>query len=59
MHGQQPVAQGVDRRESSRVARARWVAVLGIANGGGFTATGIAQAIPAAVVIGGAIVWFL
>jgi len=33
--------------------------VLGIANGGGFTATGIAQAIPAAVVIGGAIVWFL
>ena len=33
--------------------------VLGIANGGGFTATGIAQAIPAAVVVGGAIVWFL
>ena len=33
--------------------------VLGIANGGRFTAVGIAQAIPAAVVVGGAIVWFL
>ncbi|WP_165857798.1 hypothetical protein [Halonotius pteroides] len=33
--------------------------VLGIANGGGFTPTGIAQAIPATVVVGGAIVWFL
>ncbi|WP_185911745.1 hypothetical protein [Halonotius roseus] len=33
--------------------------VLGIANGGGFTPLGIAQAVPAAVVIGGLIVRFL